>query len=128
MVSEITLGVEVSIQTMYQEGHSVPDEHIFIFAYRIMIANHNEHTVQLLRRKWLITNGLGETEIVEGDGVVGRQPVLYRGDTYEYVSGCNLATPFGTMKGTYYFENKSTGKIFEVKIPVFRLETPFLLN
>ena len=128
MVSEITLGVEVSVQTMYQEAHSVPDENLFVFAYKILIANHNEHTVQLLSRKWVITNAVGETEMVEGDGVVGRQPVLYRGDSYEYVSGCNLATAFGTMRGAYFFENKATRKVFEVKIPVFNLEAPFVLN
>ena len=128
MVSEITLGIEVSVQTTYQEAHSVPDENMFVFAYKILIANHNEHTVQLLSRRWSITNAVGETDIVEGDGVVGRQPVLYRGDSYEYVSGCNLSTAFGCMRGTYYFENKATRKIFEVKIPAFNLEAPFVLN
>ena len=113
---------------MYQEGHSLPDRHAFVFAYKIQIANHNNFTVQLMRRKWVITNGVGATEVVEGDGVVGRQPVLYREDSHEYVSGCNLITPFGTMEGIYYFENKATRKIFEVQIPKFRLEAPFMLN
>ena len=128
MVSQITCGVEVIIQTMYQEGYSIPDEHAYVFAYKILIANHNDFTVQLLRRRWVITNGIGEVEIVEGDGVVGRQPVLYRGDSHEYVSGCNLATPFGMMEGTYYFENKANKDIFAVKIPLFKLEAPFALN
>jgi ApaG protein len=128
MVSQITSGVEVIVQTMYQEGYSVPEEHAYVFAYKILISNYNNFTVQLLRRKWVITNGIGEMEVVEGDGVVGRQPVLYPGDSHEYVSGCNLVTPFGMMEGTYYFENKSTHKIFEVLIPVFKLEAPFILN
>lgn len=128
MVSQITAGVEVVVQTMYQEGYSIPDEHAYVFAYKILIANHNNFTVQLLRRKWIITNGIGEVEIVEGEGVVGRQPVLYKEDSHEYVSGCNLVTPFGTMEGIYYFENKITQEIFEVDIPLFKLEAPFALN
>jgi ApaG protein len=128
MVSQITSGVEVIVQTMYQEGYSIPDEHAYVFAYKILISNHNDFTVQLLRRKWIITNGIGEIEVVEGDGVVGRQPILYRGDSHEYVSGCNLATPFGMMEGIYYFENKTTHQIFEVLVPTFKLEAPFALN
>ena len=128
MVSQITAGVEVVVQTMYQEGYSIPDEHAYVFAYKILIANHNNFTVQLLRRKWIITNGIGEVEIVEGEGVVGRQPVLYKEDSHEYVSGCNLVTPFCTMEGIYYFENKTTQEIFEVDIPLFKLEAPFALN
>jgi ApaG protein len=128
MVSEITAGVEVAVQTMYQAGHSIPEENAHVFAYKIVISNHNDFTVQLLSRRWIITNAIGEVEIVEGDGVVGRQPVLYRGDSHEYVSGCNLATPFGMMEGTYFFQNKANQNIFEVKIPLFKLEAPFALN
>ena len=128
MVTEITAGIEVSVETMYQEGHSVPDQHIYVFAYKILIANHNPHTVQLLRRKWVITNGIGEVEIVQGDGIVGRQPILYQGDKHEYVSGCHLVTPVGRMEGWYYFENKIDASVFEVRIPAFKLEAPFVLN
>ncbi|MBS1594018.1 MAG: Co2+/Mg2+ efflux protein ApaG [Bacteroidetes bacterium] len=128
MVSEITAGIEVSVQTMYQDGHSAPDENRFVFAYKISISNHNDHTVQLLSRRWIITNGIGGVEIVEGEGVVGRQPVLYKGDMHEYVSGCNLITPFGTMEGSYFFQNKATQEIFEVNIPLFKLEATFALN
>ena len=128
MVSEITAGVEVAVQTMYQAAHSVPEEHAYVFAYKIVISNHNDFTVQLLSRRWIITNAIGEVEVVEGDGVVGRQPVLYRGDSHEYVSGSNLATPFGMMEGAYFFQNKTTREIFEVKIPLFKLEAPFALN
>ncbi|MBS1624419.1 MAG: Co2+/Mg2+ efflux protein ApaG [Bacteroidetes bacterium] len=128
MVSEITAGIEVSVQTMYQDGHSRPDENRFVFAYKISISNHNDHTVQLLSRRWIISNGIGGVEIVEGEGVVGRQPVLYKGDMHEYVSGCNLITPFGTMEGSYFFQNKATQEIFEVHIPLFKLEATFALN
>jgi ApaG protein len=128
MVSEITAGIEVSILTQYQDLHSIPEQHHYVFAYKIHINNHNEFPVQLLRRKWYITNGIGETETVSGDGVLGRQPVLYGSDTHEYVSGSHLVTPFGAMRGSYYFVNKMTGLEFEVRIPEFKLEAPFVLN
>lgn len=116
------------MQTMYQPGYSAPDNNLFVFAYRIHISNLNDFTVQLLRRKWIITNALSEVEVVEGEGVVGRQPVLYAGDAHEYVSGSQLSTPFGMMEGSYFFENKQTHQIFSVAIPQFRLEAPFVLN
>ena len=128
MVSEITLGIEVGVETFYQEAHSFPLQNRFVFAYKIHLYNHNTFTVQLLRRKWIITNSLGEVEIVEGEGVVGRQPILYTGDEHEYVSGSNMNTPLGKMEGIYYFENKASREIFEVKIPAFRLEAPFIMN
>jgi ApaG protein len=128
METLITAGVEVNVETFYQQGYSNPGHNDFMFAYHITIYNHNNFTVQLLRRRWEITNANGDTEVVEGDGVVGRQPVLYPGDSYQYVSGSNIQTPIGKMDGTYTFENKSNGKEFEVKIPVFKLVVPFVLN
>ena len=116
------------MQVAYQEKRSSPENQEFVFSYRIHIANHNQFTVQLLRRRWIITNSLGEIEVVEGDGVVGRQPILYSGDEYEYISGAGIDTSFGTMKGVYYFQNKNTGDEFIVKVPEFKLETIELLN
>jgi ApaG protein len=85
-------------------------------------------SAELLRRKWIITNGFGEIEIVEGEGVVGKQPLLYPGDNYEYISGAVIDTPFGVMKGLYYFQNIHTDEEFIVKVPEFKLETLELLN
>jgi ApaG protein len=84
--------------------------------------------VQLLRRKWIIQNGVGEVEVVEGDGVIGRQPILRPGENYEYISGAVLATPLGIMHGLYYFQNKVTDEVFEVNIPQFKLEATEILN
>lgn len=128
MISEVTSGVKVSVQVAYQEQRSSPENQDYVFSYHIHIKNHNQFTVQLLRRKWIITNGFGEIEIVEGEGVVGKQPVLYPGDEHEYMSGAGIDTPFGVMKGLYYFQNKETEEEFIVKVPEFKLETIELLN
>lgn len=128
METLITKGVEINVETFYQASYSRPEKNEFMFAYRITISNHNLFTVQLLRRKWQITDSNLEVRVVEGDGVIGRQPVLYAGDSYQYMSGCNLPTAIGKMEGVYIFENKSTGKEFEVKIPVFKMVMPAVLN
>ena len=124
----ITSGVEVKVETFYQEEYSKPMVNEYVYSYKITLNNHNSFAVQLLRRIWIISDANGDVRTVEGEGVVGRQPVLYAGDSYEYVSGCNLNTPIGKMEGLYIFDNKVSGKEFEVKIPVFKLESPVLLN
>ncbi len=128
MQTLITSGVEVKVETFYQEGYSKPALNEFVYSYRITLYNHNSFAVQLLRRIWIISDANGDVKTVEGEGVVGRQPILYPGDSYQYVSGCNLATPIGKMEGLYIFDNKVSGKEFEVKIPVFRLFAPVILN
>jgi len=128
MQTLITSGVEVKVETFYQEDYSKPMVNEFVYSYRITLFNHNSFAVQLLRRVWIITDANGDVRTVEGEGVVGRQPVLYPGDSYQYVSGCNLSTPIGKMEGIYIFDNKISGKEFEVKIPVFRLVAPVILN
>ncbi|HWB62866.1 MAG TPA: Co2+/Mg2+ efflux protein ApaG [Chitinophagales bacterium] len=128
METLITAGVEVQVETFYQSAHSNPLNNEFVHAYRITLFNHNNFTVQLLRRVWIITDANLDVQTVEGEGVVGRQPVIYPADSYQYVSGCNLSTPVGKMEGVYMFMNKQTGKEFEVKIPVFKLVSPVILN
>jgi ApaG protein len=128
MQTQITSGVEVKVETFYQEEYSKPALNEFVYSYRITLFNHNSFTVQLLRRIWIISDANGDVKTVEGEGVVGRQPILYPGDSYQYISGSNLPTPIGKMEGLYIFDNKSNGKEFEVKIPVFRLISPVILN
>lgn len=128
MVTLITQGIEVTVETLYQADYSRPLSNEFVFAYHINIHNHNPFTAQLLRRRWMITDAERNVKVVEGDGVVGRQPVLYPGDAHQYVSACNLATPIGKMRGIYVFENKATRKEFEVEVPEFKMETPQILN
>ncbi len=128
METLITAGIEISVETQFHEDASVPSQNQYLFAYHIFIGNHNSFPVQLLSRRWIITDMNGDVQLVEGAGVVGRQPVLYTGDSFDYTSGCNFTTPFGKMEGTYIFENKLSGEKFDVKIPMFKLEAPQVLN
>lgn len=128
METLITSGVEVKVETFYQQAYSNPVSDEFVYSYRITIFNHNSYAVQLLRRVWIISDANSDVRTVEGEGVVGRQPVLYPGDSYQYVSGCTLNTAIGKMEGLYIFENKVASKEFEVKIPVFKLVAPAILN
>ena len=104
MVSEITKGVEVSVETEYQPEYSSPRQYHFVFTYRITITNKSEYTIQLLRRHWHIHDSAFKNREVEGEGVVGQQPTLEPGQTHQYVSGCNLKSGLGKMYGTYLME------------------------
>lgn len=128
METLITAGVAVQVETIFQPTHSDVLRKEYLFTYHITLTNHNTFTVQLLSRKWKITDSNTDIRYVEGEGVVGRQPVLYAGDSFQYVSGCNLQTPIGKMEGVYIFQNKVTGVTFEVTIPAFKLVASMLLN
>lgn len=128
MITETTNGVKISVEVQYQPGYSSPVQYHYVFTYKIKIENNSEYTVQLLKRKWDIFDSNGSIKEVEGDGVVGQQPILEPGDLHEYVSGCNLKTDIGKMKGTYLFERQMDGQIFEVIIPQFVMFTPWRLN
>ena len=128
MVSLISEGVEVSVETFYQQDYSNPMQSEYMFAYRIAIENHNSFPVKLHRRHWYIFDSTGSTREVEGEGVVGVQPVLSPGEKYQYVSGCNLRTEMGRMHGTYQMENLNSKQFFEVNIPAFEMFVPFKNN
>ena len=128
MVSKISEGVEVSVETFYQADYSNPASGEYMFAYRITLENHNNFAVKLHRRHWFIIDSNGENREVEGEGVVGVQPTLQPGEKYQYVSGCNLRSEIGKMHGSYQMENCYDKSAFEVKIPVFEMVVPFKLN
>ncbi len=128
MISKISEGIEVSVETFYQPDYSNPVSGEYMFAYRITISNHNNFPVKLHRRHWYIIDSNGTTREVEGEGVVGVQPILQPAEKYQYVSGCNLRTEFGKMHGTYTMENLHNKSIFEVNIPVFEMIVPFKMN
>lgn len=128
MVSEITEGVKVSVVTEYQPDYSNPARSHFVFTYKIMIENRSSQTVQLLKRHWHVYDSNFKYYEVEGEGVVGRQPVLEPGEVHEYVSGCNLSSGLGKMKGTYLMERLLDGYRFHVVIPEFTLIAPYLMN
>ncbi len=128
MVSKISEGVTISVETFYQPDYSNPDTSEYMFAYRITIENNNSFPVQLLRRHWYIFDSDCTHREVEGEGVVGIQPQIAPGEKYQYVSGCNLRTEMGKMHGTYLMENIHTKKNFSVNIPAFEMTVPFKMN
>ena len=128
MASKISEGIEVNVETFYQPDYSNPLSGEFMFAYRITIENRNSFPVKLHRRHWYIFDSNGQNREVEGEGVVGVQPILNPGEKYQYVSGCNLRTEMGKMHGTYLMENISSKKTFEVNIPAFEMVVPFKNN
>lgn len=128
MNTKITQGVKISVTTNYLPDYSSPAQQHFVFAYKINIENTSEFTVKLLRRHWFIYDSNGVVREVEGEGVVGQQPVLEPGESHQYVSGCNLKTGIGKMKGTYLMERLVDGKQFTVNIPEFVLIVPYKLN
>ncbi|WP_242929363.1 Co2+/Mg2+ efflux protein ApaG [Pontibacter vulgaris] len=128
MDTKTTEGVKVTVTTNYLPDYSSPVQQHFVFAYKISIENNSEFTVKLLRRHWYIHDATGVVREVEGEGVVGQQPVLEPGESHEYVSGCNLKTGMGKMRGTYLMERMVDGKQFKVTIPEFVLIVPYKLN
>lgn len=128
MQTKITEGVKVSVQTAYQAEQSNPANGIFLFSYKITIENLTPYTVQLLSRHWYIFDSNGTRREVEGDGVIGIQPVLEPGQSYHYISGCNLKTEIGKMWGTYTFLRMVDQERFKVTIPEFDLLCPFKMN
>jgi ApaG protein len=128
MVSKISEGIEISVETFYQPDYSNPVSGEYMFAYRITIENHNNFPVKLHRRHWYIIDSNGNNREVEGEGVVGVQPTLQPGERYQYVSGCNLRSEMGKMHGTYLMENLHNKTSFDVNIPVFEMIVPFKMN
>jgi ApaG protein len=120
----VTQDVRVTVRTYYLADQSKPERGHYAWAYRVTIANEGRRTVQLLKRTWLITDAQGRTQRVHGDGVVGEQPVLDPGESFEYTSGTPLATPSGFMRGTYHMVAVDTGEAFDVEIPGFSLDSP----
>ena len=123
MYSQTTRAITVTVQPIYLEDQSSPDESHFVWAYRIKIENNGGETVQLRNRYWRITDSMGRIQEVRGAGVVGEQPVLKPGQSFEYTSGTPLPTPSGFMVGTYGMVTLN-GERFEIKIPAFSLDSP----
>lgn len=128
MQTAITRGVRVSVETFYQVEYSNPLANEYMFAYRITITNQSDMLIQLLRRHWYIVDSNASVKEVEGEGVVGEQPLIHPGMSYQYISGCNLSTEMGKMYGTYLMMKVSDGKKFKVNIPEFQLVAIQKLN
>jgi ApaG protein len=128
MVTAITKGIQVSVETTYQPDFSNPQQHHYVFTYKVRIENKSNHTVQLLRRRWEIFDAAESRKIVEGDGVVGQQPILEPGEIHTYVSGCNLKSGMGKMHGSFTLEKLRDGQFWEVVIPEFQLIATLFQN
>jgi ApaG protein len=120
MYREITREIEVQVEPSYSAEHSRPERSEFVFVYKIRITNLGARKAQLLARHWIITDGAGPVHEVKGPGVVGQQPELPPGASFEYSSYCPLPTPTGNMRGSYRMLGED-GEEFEVKIPLFFL-------
>ena len=123
MYQKITQSVEITVRPFYLDEQSEPEKSHFVWGYHVTIHNQGADTVQLLNRYWRITDALGKTQEVRGPGVVGEQPVLAPGESFEYTSGCPLSTTSGIMGGFYEME-RDGGERFEVLIPTFSLDDP----
>ena len=121
--SETTKSIRITVVPVFLDEHSSPDDAKYVWAYEVKIENLGQETVQLINRHWLITNSLGQTQTVQGPGVVGEQPVLRPGGHFKYTSGTPLNTPSGLMSGVYQMEN-TNGELFDVTIPIFSLDSP----
>jgi ApaG protein len=119
-----TRGIRIRVEPHYMEEQSSPDDGHFVWSYAVEISNDGDETVQLKSRTWRITDALGRTEEVRGPGVVGQMPVIAPGKSFQYTSGCPLKTPQGIMVGSYQMTD-GTGKLFDVAIPAFSLDSPY---
>ncbi|MGJ7029808.1 Co2+/Mg2+ efflux protein ApaG [Niabella hirudinis] len=128
MSSLISAGIHVNVEVFFQPEYSNALQSEFMFAYRISLENYNAFSVKLLRRSWYIFDSNGSYRQVEGEGVVGVQPVLAPGESYQYMSGCNLRSEMGKMKGSYEMENQNSHQLFSVEIPEFEMIAPSKFN
>jgi ApaG protein len=119
--------IDIKVKTQYLPDHVPEDHEKFAFAYKIAIRNNSDEQVQLINRYWLITDANGKKTEVKGPGVIGEQPIIPAGESYQYTSGAILNTPVGTMEG-YYEMQCSDGNLFEAPIPVFGLAVPNVIN
>jgi ApaG protein len=124
MYSSTTRSIKVTVKPVYLDDRSAPADNHYVWAYHVRIENLGKTTVQLRDRHWKITDSFGRMQEVRGAGVVGEQPVLKPGGSYEYASGTPLPTPSGIMVGTYGMETEG-GERFEVAIPAFSLDSPY---
>lgn len=125
MYESITRGIRIRVEPQYMEDQSSPEEGHFVWSYAVEISNDSEETVQLKTRAWRITDAWGRTEEVRGPGVVGQTPVIPPGGSFSYTSGCPLKTPQGIMVGSYQMADRE-GKLFDVAIPAFSLDSPYV--
>lgn len=127
MYIQTSRDIKITVTPLYLDEQSEPDDHHYVWAYTIQLENLGQDTVQLLNRYWHITDAHGTVQEVRGSGVIGEQPILQPGDTYQYTSGAALRTPSGIMTGNYEMA-KDDGEHFLIDIPLFSLDSPDQVN
>ncbi|MFD2909916.1 Co2+/Mg2+ efflux protein ApaG [Flavobacterium ardleyense] len=128
MVSQITRGIKISVLTSFEGTYFKNYKINFAFAYQITIENQSKDSVQLNSRHWEIYDALNDLDTVDGEGVIGKKPVIKPGEAFSYSSGCLLSSPIGAMKGYFNMVNFTSTKSFKVLIPTFKLSAPFAIN
>ena len=128
MFSQTTMGIKISVSPLFQPAYSNPEEGKFVFSYTILIENLGSETVQLLRRHWIISDANNVKREVEGEGVIGKQPILAPGEQHQYSSWCPISTALGKMSGSYLMQKVDSGEKFQAVVPEFQLIAPFKLN
>lgn len=128
MITQSTSGIVITVENEYQPEYSNPDNMHFMFAYRITIENISNDTIQLISRHWDIFDSIGENKTIDGEGVVGKMPILKPGDIHQYVSGCNLKSEMGYMQGYYIMKKHVNNDSLKVNIPRFNLIASYKLN
>ncbi len=128
MISQITKGINIIVRTKFRVEHSTPEANQYVFTYQISIENNSTYTVQLLRRHWHIFDSNGIHKEVEGEGVIGKQPIITPNDTFTYESACILTTDMGKMSGTYQMLQIIDKTKFDIDIPEFQLIDPIRLS
>ena len=128
MVTQITKGIKISVESSFEATYYKESKLYYAFQYSVTIENQRKELVQLNSRYWSILDSLNDEKTVDGEGVIGKKPVLKPGEIHTYSSGCLLASPYGAMYGYYRMINLNTTKKINVMIPVFKLSAPFSLN
>ncbi|MBE16960.1 MAG: Co2+/Mg2+ efflux protein ApaG [Dokdonia sp.] len=128
MVQQVTRGIKISVETTFEGTFYKNYKMHYAFGYKISIENQSKDSVQLMARHWKIYDSLNATETVDGEGVIGKKPVIKPGESHSYSSGCLLTSPFGAMSGYYHMVNFTNTRKFRVKVPTFKLSAPFALN
>lgn len=128
MITQVTKGIKVTIQTTFEGTFFKNYKMHYAFGYTITIENQSKDTVQLVSRHWDVFDSLKELESIDGEGVIGKKPVIKPGKSHTYSSGCLLASPIGAMKGHYNMMNLTSEENIEVEVPTFKLAAPFALN
>lgn len=128
MITQVTKGIKISVETSFEGTFFKNYKMHFAFGYTITIENQSKKTVQLTSRHWRIYDALNETETIDGEGVIGKKPVIQPGDSHTYSSGCLLGAPVGAMRGHYNMVDLNSSEKFRVYVPTFKFSAPFALN